>query len=201
MNESAMLSVYSIEALVNDFPSLLPADDSIYDARDHPLLGDGRSQVEGWHPLKTMADGPEADFPDVVGLGAGGLVFKDKARSACEALLGNAVEWLPIIFPDGETGHYLNVTAISNCMDSEQSRWETDPDSGKRLWLIEPHFVSNEIPDSAFFKSHESFTHTFLQSGEGGHKLLELIRAGALSGLQVNLVWQSTRTEEWKPLD
>lgn len=182
------MKVYKLELEVDDYQSLLPKDDSVFDTGLLSL--DGSSKKGQWvSPLEVELDNNEALVPDIYSLGAGNFLISAAFINILKHKLVNT-EFLPVFWSEGERC-LINVVGYSDCLDADSTEWCLDDDSGRRLFIEEHQFNKSKLPESFLFKIEEECFELFCVDKEDGSENFKfLIEKHDLKGVGFEVVWE-----------
>lgn len=186
------MTIYKIVPNVDDYQSLLAADEAL--AGSGLLAFNGRSKKGDWpNPLLAMLDNVEAPEPDVLDLGAGNLVFHGRSQELMRAKLHDYCELLPVKWA-GHEGEVVNVVSLSDCLDSERTKWVIGRESGKRIRVEKFEFIRAKIPNRLIFKIPERPFELFCTD-----QFKNLLESHKIIGVDLEPVWQCDAPEMNQP--
>lgn len=177
------MTIYKIEPNVDDFQSLLAADEAV--ARSGLLAFNGRSKLADWpNPLLAVLENIEAPEPDIFDLGAGNLVIHGRSQGLMRREFYDYCELLPVKWA-GQEGEVVNVVSSSDCLDSERTKWVIGKESGKRIRIEKFEFFRAKIPNRLIFKIPERPFELFCTD-----QFKNLLEAHRIVGIDLEPVWQ-----------
>ena len=181
------MKVSRVEFEVNDYQSLLASDDRVHINR--LLAFDGTSKANDWgQSLAAELDNTNASTPDIFNLGVGNMLLHGRSLELLKSYLDSSYECLPVHWGANTSGFCVNPLQLHNCIDASNSKWCTDDESGKRLFIEQYVFLKTEIPNCLLFKDNLDCFELFSTDNEGS--LLSLVNKHKLSGISFELVWQ-----------
>ena len=149
---------------------------------------DGRNKSECWDPIKVKRMEPEKglSLSDTPWLNTPIPIFSGRVKKAMESFLGDAVEFLPITFDEGEFW-IVNVTNVLDCIDYEKAKLRRFASSG-RVMLFEKYcFIKERVMDENIFKIPElPIMYPFVSD-----RFKEQIELNKFCGFKFELVWDS----------
>jgi len=184
------VKVYEVVTEVDDYKSLLAADDSVHES--NLLAFDGSSKVGDWtDPLEAELDGLDGLDPDIYSMDAGNLVLTKRSLATLHPKLSSNCEFLPIYWGN-ENGNLINVIGYVDCLDKQKTEWYIDEDSGKKLYVERYGFVKDRLPNLNLFKIEESsFILLTVDREDGTENLKSIVEENQLTGLRFELLWES----------
>jgi len=181
------MKIYKVEFEVDEYKSLLASDDSVY--QTDLLTLDGSSKSNEWkEPLSTELDNLGGKDPDIFGFNAGDMVLYGESYKILNDYINKDFELLPVQW-GSKKGFCINPLILHNSIDSDNSTWCVDEDSGKKLFLEEYVFDVTKVPDSFVFKDTLDCFELFTTDQEGSLKIIT--EKSNLKGLSFELLHES----------
>lgn len=131
---------------------------------------------------------PDKGIGDVLGLTVGAIVVKEKAMKFLEPLIGNCVEFLPVMYEQNQQLWLMNVLNVVDCFDldnSEVSYFRSNP--AKVMSYDKFAFKEKRIEGHKIFKIPETIQAQIFVTDE----LKSLIESSELKGFYFELMWMT----------
>lgn len=184
------MKVYKINLAVDDFKSLLAADDAVHGRR--LLALEGKAKADNWgESLEAVFDNAEAPTPDIFSCGAGNMLLWGRSLQILEPIVAPIAELLPVVW-EGGNGRLVNVVGLSDCLDLEHTTWHRDEDSGKKLFIEKHAFIPQRLPRVVPFRFQAQRFATFCADYEDGSDgFRTVVDSHGLTGVKFETVWQA----------
>ncbi len=181
------MKVFRVEFETNDYQSLLASDDSVHE--NQLLAFDGAPKKKAWgQSLLAELDNENASTPDIFDLGAGNMLLYGRSLELLSSYLNSNDELLPVHWGKANTGYCINPLQLHNCIDSSNSEWCIDDESGKKLFIEKFVFHKSEIPNSLVFKDKLESFELLTTDAEGALK--NIVNKYKLTGVSFELLWE-----------
>lgn len=182
------MKIWELEFTADEYDSLVPVQEF---TAEQIFSFDGRKHSDTWAPLPVkrlepekglkLSDAPGWTFP----------MFSKKAVDILEPLISDSVEFLELIFPEGEYWG-VNVIKVLDVIDYEKAQFRTFPNSNRILWFLKYAFVdSEELRSANIFKIvDEARCDPFVSD-----RFKQLVEKNKLTGFVFKEVWDSAESE------
>lgn len=108
---------------------------------------------DNWCPPVLSVSNTSKKPKDFVGFDLRAPVVSAKGMERLQSIIGQLVEFLPLIDIKNTMYYAINVLALSDCLDYEKSDILYSRDDPDRILMIsEFHFIAERIPDWPIFK-------------------------------------------------
>ncbi len=179
------MTVYEIVGLVNEYRSLLPFNDNVWDTK---LLDfDGTSREKKWKPLKMKLDNARGKKPDIF-FASGLVVIPSWSVDSLRSTFERSGELLPVHW-GRETGFLYNLTRLGNYIHKSNSTWLED-ENGPFL-IDKPAFRERQIPKTTLFGTKE--IPGVFGVGDSKNSPISMLMELELNGVSFVPIWDSKR--------
>lgn len=150
---------------------------------------DGKSLVDTWKPRKfKLAKKTKQKLSDAPGFEF--LILSPKAYSVLEEIMGKSIEVLDVLYDD-EKYYGINILAVLDTLDYENSEYETFSNSDKIMAIDKYCFrMTKELEQNHIFKIKEE-KHYFVSD-----EFKTVVEQNHLEGFRFQLVWKSDMEEK-----
>lgn len=179
------MKIWKLDAEVDLFDNLKPVEMWSFDMT---RSFDGRKKSATWEPIvvERMEPWKKLRLSDTPWLNTPIPVFSDRVKKAVEDLLGDAVEFLPIICDEGEFW-IVNVTNVLSCIDYEKSKFLRFKSSGRIMVFEKYSFLKDKVENENMFKIVDApLMYPFVSD-----RFKEIIELNGFEGFQFKLIWDS----------
>lgn len=186
------MKVFRLEASVNDFRTLLPADEQLWSTGYLSFAGLPRRK--DWHGLRAYVTNPIKPPADFMGFGSGTVAVSEEAAENSRTFFEMAGELLPVDIEDGGRCYLLNVTECFNALDKEATKWILGAKTQQPIQIEKYEFHANRLPESTIFKIPETVKGEILVSERTGEALDEFkafYEQQGFTGLKFLQLWSA----------
>lgn len=171
------MRIWKFNADLNHFDTIAPVGEDDWDLE----FCKGEPMGKTWIPLhfEYLENRRKGDSP-----GFSEPVLSERALTVLSPIISTFTEILPI-FVEKEKFYLLNVTTVLDCIDYDNSRFETFPDSKKIMWFESYSFRPDRIRGIHIFKiSDEPKCNPFVSDD-----FRDAVIANKLKGFHFEEVW------------
>ncbi|MDD3073833.1 MAG: hypothetical protein PHS56_05325 [Eubacteriales bacterium] len=179
------MRIWKLHADVNHFDTIATVDEDDWDLD----FCNGESLKNTWVPLhfEYLDNRRRGDSP-----GFSEPVLSERALTVLSPLISTFSEILPI-FVEKEKFYLLNVTTVLDCIDYDNSCFETFPDSNRIMWFQSYSFLPEVVRGMHIFKiSDENKRNPFVSD-----EFRDAVIANKLTGFHFEEVWNEKPKEEY----
>jgi hypothetical protein len=182
------MDIYVVSPELDDYPSLWYRDE---DEELFLPFALGEPIAAGWRAPQLISAGPcrkrknrgvTPDFPPMRGYL---IVASSRALEVVLPLIAADVEVVPVIHPNGEVFHAINVLSVLACLDLAKSQTNADA-TGFITNIYVHHFKEEVVDDHVLFKITQDPSYIYASPA-----FVQAVESRHLTGLGFRLVYSS----------